>query len=48
VGRYRLKFSDDEFWHATPLKFWTIYRALFGKEKQTEQVQEATEANLFL
>nr|DAE46651.1 MAG TPA: tail assembly chaperone protein [Caudoviricetes sp.] len=47
IARYRLKFTEDEFWSATPLKLWTVIKSITaGTEK--EKIEDATAANLFL
>ena len=37
IGRYRLQFSDDEFWECTPRKFWKIYEMMNGNTKTAEK-----------
>lgn len=49
IGRYRLNFTDDEFWNATPCKLWAIYKAVAKTEENAiENIEEATAANLFV
>jgi hypothetical protein len=38
IARYRLHFTDDEFWNCTPRKFWKLFELMNGKEPETSRL----------
>ena len=38
VGKYRLQLSENEFWDATPRKFWKLFDLMNGKVDKKEEL----------